>query len=82
MKIENNIARDVEIAYIGGGSRGWAWTLMNDLTTCPDMNGRVALYDIDYPAAQDNAIIGQRYAAHPDASSLEWPSKKQPKTGK
>ena len=21
---------DIQIAYIGGGSRGWAWTFMND----------------------------------------------------
>lgn len=69
MKIENNIAQDVKIAYIGGGSRGWAWTLMNDLATCPDMNGQVALYDIDYAAAQDNEAIGKLYAAHPDATS-------------
>lgn len=44
MKIENGIAQNVKIAYIGGGSRGWAWTLMNDLARCPDMNGEVALY--------------------------------------
>ena len=69
MIYENNSVKELKIAYIGGGSRGWAWTLMNDLTTCPDMNGQVALYDIDYAAAQDNAIIGKRYAAHPDASS-------------
>ncbi len=23
--------KDVNIAYIGGGSRGWAWTFMTDL---------------------------------------------------
>ena len=71
MKIENKIASDVKIAYIGGGSRGWAWTLMNDLATCPDMNGQVSLYDIDYQAALDNEAIGMLYARHPEASA-KW----------
>ena len=31
MKYANNKVSDVTIAYIGGGSRGWAWTLMSDL---------------------------------------------------
>ena len=61
MKIENNIASGVKIAYIGGGSRGWAWTLMNDLVTCQSMSGQVALYDINYDAAKDNEIIGGLY---------------------
>ena len=71
MKIENGIAQNVKIAYIGGGSRGWAWTLMNDLASCPDMNGEVALYDIDFAAAKDNEAIGALYTAHPDACS-KW----------
>ena len=71
MKIENNIATDVKIAYIGGGSRGWAWTLMNDLASCPDMNGQVALYDIDYQAALDNEVIGKLYTDHPKATA-KW----------
>lgn len=25
MIYENNKVRDVKIAYVGGGSRGWAW---------------------------------------------------------
>lgn len=53
-------ARDVKIAYIGGGSRGWAWTLMNDLYKSADMSGVVALYDIDFKAAKDNEIIGNK----------------------
>ena len=44
-------ANNLRIAYIGGGSRGWAWGLMSDLAMAPDMNGTVALYDIDYDAA-------------------------------
>ena len=71
MKIENGIAHNVKIAYIGGGSRGWAWTLMNDLASCPDMNGEVALYDIDYNAAKDNEAIGALYSALPEATA-KW----------
>ena len=71
MKIEKGIAQNVKIAYIGGGSRGWAWTLMNDLARCPDMNGEVALYDIDFAAAKDNEAIGALYTCHPEASS-QW----------
>ena len=69
MTIENGIAQNVKIAYIGGGSRGWAWTLMNDLATCPDMNGQVALYDIDYQAALDNEAIGALYTQYPEATA-------------
>ena len=31
MIFENGKAKNVKIAYIGGGSRGWAWGLMSDL---------------------------------------------------
>jgi len=61
MKIEGNVAKEVKITYVGGGSRGWAWKLMSDLATCPSMSGDVCLYDIDYEAAQDNVIIGNKY---------------------
>ena len=60
MKYENNIAKDVKIAYIGGGSRGWAWNLMNDLKKAEDVSGTVYLYDIDFQAAQHNEIIGNK----------------------
>lgn len=60
MIYENNTVKDIKIAYIGGGSRGWAWTLMRDLATAADISGTVALYDIDFAAAQDNEIIGNR----------------------
>ena len=30
--IENKVT-GINIAYIGGGSRGWAWGLMSDLAT-------------------------------------------------
>jgi alpha-galactosidase len=60
MYYENNTAKDLKLAYIGGGSRGWAWILMNDLKKATDMSGTVYLYDIDYKAAQVNEVIGNR----------------------
>ncbi|MBQ4516115.1 MAG: alpha-glucosidase/alpha-galactosidase [Clostridia bacterium] len=51
-------ANDLKIAYIGGGSRGWAWGLMSDLAQAEDMSGKVYLYDIDFEAAKNNEIIG------------------------
>ena len=53
MRYVENRAEDVRIAYIGGGSRGWAWGLMSDLAAVDDMNGTVALYDIDREAAEN-----------------------------
>ncbi|MBQ7225228.1 MAG: alpha-glucosidase/alpha-galactosidase [Clostridia bacterium] len=61
MKITNKKAEGVKIAYIGGGSRGWAWGLMSDLAANEDMSGEVYLYDIDFEAALANEIIGNRY---------------------
>ena len=49
---------DLKIAYIGGGSKGWAWGLMSDLAVADDISGSVYLYDIDYDAAKANEIIG------------------------
>ncbi len=61
MKIVNKKAENVKIAYIGGGSRGWAWGLMSDLAANEDMNGDVYLYDIDFEAAEANETIGNKY---------------------
>ncbi len=61
MIYENNNVKDLKIAYIGGGSRGWAWGLMSDLAANEDMSGDVYLYDIDFEAAQANEIIGNKY---------------------
>lgn len=61
MYYENNKAKDVKVAYVGGGSRGWAWCLMSDLAAQGDMSGNVYLYDIDYEAAQHNEYIGNQY---------------------
>ena len=51
-----NFVSDVKIAYIGGGSRGWAWTFMTDLALEPSMSGTIRLYDIDEQAAKTNEI--------------------------
>ena len=48
---------NLEIAYIGGGSRGWAWGLMSDLAKANDISDEVALCDIDFKAAKDNEMI-------------------------
>ncbi|MBR3933181.1 MAG: alpha-glucosidase/alpha-galactosidase [Clostridia bacterium] len=53
--------KNIKIAYIGGGSRGWAWGLMSDLVVCDDLCGNVDLYDIDFEAAKNNGIIGNKY---------------------
>ena len=62
-------AKELKIAYIGGGSRGWAWGFMTDLATDPDLCGTVRLYDIDREAAERNRIIGGKISAHPKALS-------------
>lgn len=67
MKYQNGKMSDVQIAYIGGGSRGWAWTFMTDLALEPDMRGTIRLYDIDKKAAEANKIIGNQVTAREDA---------------
>jgi len=61
MIYENKSVKELKIAYVGGGSRGWAWTLMNDLAKAEDMSGTVYLYDIDFDAAHSNEIIGKKF---------------------
>ena len=60
MKYQGDKVTDINLAYIGGGSRGWAWTLMGDLAREEALSGTVKLYDIDIPAAKNNEIIGNR----------------------
>ena len=52
MRYNGQKAEGVKIAYIGGGSRGWAWNLMSDLAVEEALSGSVFLYDIDREAAQ------------------------------
>jgi len=67
MKYQANRVSDMTIAYIGGGSRGWAWTFMTDLALEKSLSGTIRLYDIDTQAAENNAIIGNKVSARPDA---------------
>ena len=69
MKYNNNKAEEVKIAYIGGGSRGWAWGLMSDLISCDKMSGEVWLYDIDFEAAKANEVIGNKFNNTKEAKS-------------
>ena len=36
MNYKEDTVKDLRIAYIGGGSRGWAWTFMRDLVKAID----------------------------------------------
>ncbi|MBR2883233.1 MAG: alpha-glucosidase/alpha-galactosidase [Clostridia bacterium] len=71
MKISDKKVEEIKIAYIGGGSRGWAWGFMSDLVSSEDISGDVYLYDIDYEASQHNEIIGEKYQNAPEAVS-KW----------
>lgn len=66
MKFINDTVTDINIAYIGGGSRGWAWTLMVDLAVEPQLSGNINLYDINFEAAYSNEIIGNRLSQRDD----------------
>ncbi|MCR5824179.1 MAG: alpha-glucosidase/alpha-galactosidase [Lachnospiraceae bacterium] len=59
-------SKNLNIAYIGGGSRGWAWTFMTDLARENEISGTIRLYDIDVPAAKKNETIGNRLSARAD----------------
>ena len=71
MKYENGRMSGMNIAYIGGGSRGWAWTFMADLAMEPALSGTIRLYDIDRPAAENNKVIGNRLSARPESAG-KW----------
>lgn len=60
MRYSKERVEDIQIAYIGGGSRGWAWTFMTDLAMEGAISGTIRLYDIDREAAKANEIIGNR----------------------
>jgi len=42
--------KKLSIAYIGGGSKGWAHGLFSDLLSQERLEGDLRLYDIDVPA--------------------------------
>lgn len=62
--------KQIKIAYIGGGSKAWARVFMTDLALADGLCGEIALYDIDIPAAERNAHIGQRINEAPETVSL------------
>lgn len=70
MEYVGNKVYNIKIAYIGGGSRGWAWGLMSDLASCDDISGDVYLYDIDLEAAKNNEIIGNKFNSAEGAKSV------------
>lgn len=57
---------NLKIAYIGGGSCGWAYVLMNDLSKEPNLSGTVDLYDINYDYAKINEKMGNDLSKRDD----------------
>ena len=51
--------KKIKIAYIGGGSKQWARVFMSDLALTDDLEGEIALYDIDVEAAERNQNIAK-----------------------
>lgn len=66
MYYHDNQISEMNIAYIGGGSRGWAWTFMTDLSMEKELSGTIRLFDIDEKAARANEIIGNHLTARKD----------------
>ena len=64
-------AKNLQLAYVGGGSKDWAMKLMYDLALEPELCGTVRLYDIDRPAAELNARLGNRISAS-EQSRGKW----------
>ncbi|ELZ24424.1 glycoside hydrolase family protein [Haloterrigena salina JCM 13891] len=67
-RVPSQSRSSVKIGYVGGGSHGWAHTLVNDLLQCDDLAGTVSLYDVDYDAAERNARLANSLADRPDAN--------------
>lgn len=62
----------IKIAYIGGGSKNWAWNIISDLSFEEDLNGEVFLYDIDFEAAKENEIFGNEIVAKKVRSNFKY----------
>lgn len=67
--IKDSKATGLQVAYIGGGSRGWAWGFMTDLAMDEQLCGTVRLYDIDRTSAERNEIIGNKLSQKPEVKS-------------
>ncbi len=61
--------RNIKIAYIGGGSKLWARSFMQDLALAEGIGGEVCLYDIDREAALRNQQIARRIHEKKEAVS-------------
>lgn len=57
---------ELMIAYIGGGSKNWAPSLMCDLALQDSFCGTVRLYDIDVGAAELNRQLGNMLSERPE----------------
>lgn len=61
--------RRIKIAYLGGGSKLWARSFMQDLALAEGICGEVSLYDIDREAAVRNQKIARRIHGKKEAVS-------------
>ena len=62
--------KHIKIAYIGGGSKQWARVFMSDLALTKDLEGEMALYDIDIEAAKRNQNIAKYINKNPKTQSI------------
>ncbi|MFC4440344.1 MULTISPECIES: family 4 glycosyl hydrolase [Natrialbaceae] len=62
---------EIKITYIGGGAREWPPKLFRDLALCSDIEGEVALFDLDYESAQLNAEFGN-WVQEQDGAVGDW----------
>ena len=67
LRPEGRMAREITIAYIGGGSRDWAPKLMSDLALCDELSGELRLFDIDLEAARANTEVAAAIFGHADS---------------
>ncbi len=61
--------KTIKIAYLGGGSKLWARSFMQDLALAEGIGGEVSLYDIDREAAVRNQKIAARIHEKKEAVS-------------
>ena len=61
--------KNIKIAYIGGGSKLWARSFMQDLALAKGICGEVSLYDIDRESAVRNQKIATRIHERKEAVS-------------
>jgi len=67
----NGKIEELQIAYLGGGSRNFAWSLMSDLALEGKLSGIVKLYDINYDAACENMHFGNKISSREDVEG-KW----------